>query len=171
LIWIKETSLLRNYTNPQKGISMFSESEGRGGGSRLGNLFGRFKGAISRWNEVHRLDALEMEAIARELNLSTAEFGALRFAPSGPLESLSRRLSHAGLSEAALAASHGDVLRDLRRVCTQCPAESRCARDLARERRATPSKYCPNEQTLRALERGARQRPSAQVFAFPAARA
>jgi hypothetical protein len=120
---------------------------------------------------VHRLDALEMEAIARELNLSTAEFGALRFAPSGPLESLSRRLSHAGLSEAALAASHGDVLRDLRRVCTQCPAESRCARDLARERRATPSKYCPNEQTLRALERGARQRPSAQVFAFPAARA
>jgi hypothetical protein len=171
LIWIKETSLLRNYTNPQKGISMFSESEGRGGGSRLGNLFGRFKGAISRWNEVHRLDALEMEAIARELNLSTAEFGALRFAPSGRLESLSRRLSHAGLSEAALAASHGDVLRDLRRVCTQCPAESRCARDLARERRATPSKYCPNEQTLRALERGARQRPSAQVFAFPAVRA
>jgi hypothetical protein len=149
---------------------MFSASEGRSGGSRLGNLFGRFKGAISRWNETHRLDPLEMEAIARELNLSAAELGALALAPAGPAQSLTRRLSHAGLSEAALAASHGDVLRDLRRVCTQCPVKSRCARDLARERRATPSKYCPNEQTLRALERGARQRPPARIFAFPIAR-
>jgi hypothetical protein len=134
---------------------MFSESEGRSGGSRLGNLLGRFKGAISRWNEVHRLDAPEMEAVARELNLSAAELGALALARSGSPQSLSRRLSHAGLSESALAASHGDVLRDLRRVCAQCRVKSRCARDLARERRATPSKYCPNEQTLRALGRGA----------------
>ena len=111
-----------------------------------------------------------MEAIARELNLSAAELGALALAPCASSESLSKRLSHAGLSEAALAASHGDVLRDLRRVCTQCPVKPRCARDLARERRATPSKYCPKEQTLRALECEARQRPSARIFAFPAAR-
>jgi hypothetical protein len=146
---------------------MFSQSQSRSAGSRLGDLFGRFKSAISRWNEAH---PLEMEAIARELNLSAAELGALAVAPSGSLESLGKRLSHAGLSEAALAASHGDVLRDLRRVCAQCAAKSRCARDLARERRATPSKYCPNEQTLRALECEARRRPTARILAFPAMR-
>jgi hypothetical protein len=63
-----------------------------------------------------------MEAIARELNLSKAELCVLTFTPSGSLQSLSRRLAHAGLSEGELAAAHGDVLRDMRRVCSQWPS-------------------------------------------------
>ncbi|MBV8747217.1 MAG: hypothetical protein JO134_19460 [Xanthobacteraceae bacterium] len=92
-----------------------------------------------------------MESIARELNLSKAELVALSFMPSGSLQSLSARLSHAGLCEDEMAVAHGDVLRDMRRVCGQCRSKARCARDLKHERRATPAKYCPNEQTLRAL--------------------
>jgi hypothetical protein len=94
----------------------------------FGNLYRRLRGAKARWND-----------------------RALGFQPSRPLWSLARRLSHAGLSEDTLAASHGGVLRDLRRACSQCESRTRCARDLKHERRATPAKYCPNERALRAL--------------------
>jgi hypothetical protein len=149
---------------------MFIQSRGRKSiSSFLGGLLDRVRCAVARRNEMQRLDSQEVEAIARELNLTAAELGALASASSS-LQSLNTRLAHAGLSEEALAASHGDVLRDLRRVCSLCPARARCARDIARERRATPSKYCPNEQTLRALEYEAYQRPSTQVLSFPTAR-
>lgn len=136
----------------------------------FGNLLGRLKGVMARRNELQRLDSREMEAIARELNLSKAEFATLIFKPSGTLQSLSRRLSHAGLAEHDLEASHGDVLRDLRRVCSQCSSTARCARDLEHERRANPAKYCPNEQTLRALSDEVNQGVS-QILPFPATHA
>lgn len=117
----------------------------------FGNLRDRLKGVMDRSNELQRLDQGEIEAIARELNLSSTELAALILKPSGSLQSLSRRLSHAGLAEDHVEEFHGDVLRDLRRVCSQCASKARCARDLNHERQATPAKYCPNEQTLRAL--------------------
>ncbi|WP_298252954.1 DUF6455 family protein [Bradyrhizobium sp.] len=132
-------------------------------------LLNRFGGVVARWNELQRLDSQEMEAIARELNLSKAELCALTFRPSGSLQSLSRRLCHAGLFEDELAAAHGDVLRDMRRVCGQCQSKARCARDLKHERRATPAKYCPNEQTLRALADEMHQ-AAARILPLPAAR-
>lgn len=107
---------------------MCTEAGGEKHDRFLGNLYRRLRGAKARWND-----------------------GALGFQSSRPLWSLARRLSHAGLSEDTLAASHGDVLRDLRRVCSQCESRARCARDLKHERRATPAKYCPNERALRAL--------------------
>jgi hypothetical protein len=125
------------------------------GRSFVGSLVDRFKGAIARWNELQRFDRQELELIAHELNMSSAELGALVLMPSGSLESLSKRLSNAGISEPELATAHPEVLRDLRRVCSQCTTAARCARDLKRERRASPSKYCPNEQTLQALAREA----------------
>ena len=125
------------------------------GRSFLGNLLDRFKGAMSRRHELQRCDRQELEAIARELNVSPAEFGVLTSMPLTLLGSLSKRLSNAGLSEDQLATAHPEVLRDLRRVCSQCTSKARCARDLKHERGATPSKYCPNEQTLQALAREA----------------
>ncbi len=130
----------------------------------LGGLMCRFRRAIARWNQMQWQDSLE--AVAREMEISKAEFDALlRSAADAPL-SLTLRLSHAGLSEDELAANRGDVLRDLRRVCGRCLSRSRCARDLKRERRATPSKYCPNEQTLQALAAEARQSAS-RILPFP----
>ena len=148
---------------------MFIEAGGTKRNSVFKSVLNRFRSAMARWNELQRLDCHQMEAIARELNLSKAELCALTFEPSGSLRSLSTRLSHAGLSEDKLAAVHGDVLRDMRRVCSQCRSKARCARDLKHERRATPAKYCPNEQTLRALTDDVRQDAS-QVLPFPAGR-
>ena len=147
---------------------MFIEAGDTKQNSVLRNLLDRVGGAIARWNEMQRLDSREMEAIARELNLSKAELCALTFTPSGSIQSLSKRLSHSGLSEDELATAHGDVLRDMRRVCSQCQSKARCARDLKHERRATPAKYCPNEQTLRALADEVHQGNGSRILPFPA---
>lgn len=144
---------------------MFIEAGAAKCSSAFKGLLDRCRSAVARWNELRRLDSQELEAIARELNLSKEELSALTFQPSRSIQSLSRRLSHAGLSQDELAAAHGDVLRDMRRVCSQCRSKARCARDLKHERRATPAKYCPNEQTLRALTDGA-----SRILPFPAAR-
>ncbi|QQO23817.1 hypothetical protein JJB98_30025 [Bradyrhizobium diazoefficiens] len=135
----------------------------------FGNLRDCLKGIVDRRNELQRLDEREIEVIARELNLSRTELAALIFKPSGSLQSLSRRLSHAGLAEDDVEASHGDVLRDLRRVCSQCASKARCARDVNHARQATPAKYCPNEQTLRALADDV-QRCAPQNLPVPATR-
>ncbi len=146
---------------------MFIEAGAATGSSVFKGLLNRFRSAVARWNELQRLDSREMEAIARELNLSKEELCALTFQPSGSIQSLNKRLSHAGLSEDELAAAHGDVLRDLRRVCSQCRSKARCARDLRHGRRVTPGKYCPNEQTLRALADEVR---APRLLPFPVAR-
>lgn len=136
--------------------------------SFFGNLFRRVKTIFSRWDEANRLDSHEIEAVARDLNISSAELVALMLTPSGSSDQLDRRLAYAGLSDAALAASHPDELRDLRRLCGQCVEKRRCTRDIRHKRMATPSKYCPNESTLRLLVRQTCQARSAQVLAFPA---
>jgi hypothetical protein len=148
---------------------MFIEADATKRNSVFKNLLDRCRSAVARWNEFQRLDPQEMEAIARELNLSKAELCALTFTPSGSLQSLGLRLSHAGLSEDEVAAAHGDVLCDMRRVCAQCQSKARCARDLKHGRRATPAKYCPNEQTLRALTDELHQDVS-RILPFPAHR-
>lgn len=148
---------------------MLIEAAGKTCSTLFGNLRDRLKGVMDRRNELQRLDQREIEVIARELNLSRTELLALILKPSGSLQSLSRRLSHAGLAEDDLDASHGDVLRDLRRVCSQCSSKARCARDLNRDRQATPAKYCPNEQTLRALADDV-QRYAPPVLPGPATR-
>jgi hypothetical protein len=136
------------------------------GASRFRRILDRFKSAAWHSNEMQRLDSQENALIAHELNLSVAELTTLALTSSRSVELLDKRLAHAGLSAGELAASHADVVRDLRRVCCQCPSKARCARDLARERRATPSKYCPNEQTLRALSFEASRTPAAKVLVF-----
>ncbi|MDE1934755.1 hypothetical protein [Bradyrhizobium sp.] len=135
------------------------------------SLFGDFlkgaRSAFSRWREARQLDPQEIEEVARDLNISPTELVSLMFAPSESLESLGKRLAYEQLSEEALAVSHADELRDLRRVCSQCSEKTRCARDIRRKRMATPSKYCPNEPTLRLLALEALQEHSAQVLAIP----
>jgi hypothetical protein len=147
---------------------MATQSAGRSDGSFLHNLFNRAKCAISRWREVRRLDSQDIEAIAYDLNISPAELVTLMSTSSDSLEQLRERLAYAGLTEESLAASHPDELRDLRRVCSQCSSKTRCARDFRHKRIATPSKYCPNDLTLRLLVRETCHEASAEASSVPA---
>jgi hypothetical protein len=130
------------------------------------DLLQRAKRAVSLRDEMSRLDARAIQAIAHDLNLSVSELRALASAAPGSHESLGKRLMHAGLSEAALTVSSCDVLRDMQRVCGQCTSKARCAADLRRGLRAAPSSYCPNEQTLRALSVETHTRALAEILAF-----
>ncbi|WP_172646819.1 hypothetical protein [Bradyrhizobium elkanii] len=118
------------------------------------NLLARLRAFLVRRHEFDLLTAREIDEVAHELNLPTSDLRALAREQGSP-ELLSKRLDHAGLSEQMLASSYCDVLRDLQRVCGLCREKARCAADLARERRASPARYCPNELTLTALSRGA----------------
>ena len=61
-----------------------------------------------------------------------------------------------GIDEAALARTHPLVLRDMERVCTLCRHKARCDMDLADGTSAEYfSSYCPNEPTIKQLERTA----------------
>ncbi|MGY4262881.1 hypothetical protein ACVJF2_001451 [Bradyrhizobium sp. USDA 4519] len=116
------------------------------------NLLIRLRAKLSRTAELAYLSAQDIDAIARELNLSTSDFRKMAQSPGYP-ERLSKRLALAGFSENALASRHGDVLRDLQRVCGLCQTKIRCAADLERYKSVNPLKGCPNEHTLRALAR------------------
>jgi len=147
---------------------MATQSAGRSDGSFLHNLLDRAKCAISRWREMRRLDSRDIEAIAYDLNISPAELVTLIATSPDSQEQLRERLAYAGLTEESLAASHPDELRDLRRVCSQCASKARCSKDLRHKRIATPSKYCPNELTLRSLVRETCHEASAEASSVPA---
>jgi hypothetical protein len=132
------------------------------------NLLNRARDAMSRWWEVGRLDPQEIDAAARDLNISSSELVTLMHTPSDVLEPLNKRLEFDGFTMDSLAQSHPHELRDLRRVCSQCLSKTRCARDIRHKRMATPSKYCPNELTLRLLVREAHRDSSAQLLNSPA---
>ncbi|WP_194460749.1 hypothetical protein [Bradyrhizobium sp. CCBAU 53421] len=132
---------------------MTDRSEGNSS-PQFESLLARLRAFLARRHEFDLLTPREVDEIAHELNLSTPDLRALAREQGSP-KLLSKRLEHAGLSEQTLASSHCDVLRDLQRVCGLCREKVRCAEDLARERRASPAKYCPNEMTLTALSRGA----------------
>jgi hypothetical protein len=171
LICINEAGPGRDYAVRKRGENMHLQSGNDRNDTSWHRFVTRARTAISRWNEMRRLDASEVEAIARDLNLSAYELNALAQSVPTSLEPLKLRLAYAGTSERELAARDRAVLRDLQRVCSQCSAKIRCAADLERGRRASPAKYCPNEQTLRALACEAWEPPSARVVSFPVARA
>jgi len=150
----------------KKGITMLMQSVDRSGGSLLGNLPGRAKGAISRWWEVRRLGSREIDAVARDMNVSSAELVSLMLTSSDSLGSLNKRLAYEGLPQESLAVSHPAELRDMRRICSQCHSKARCARDFRHKRMATPSKYCPNQPTLRALALEAQRKKTARILNF-----
>ncbi|MCC8955449.1 hypothetical protein H8B02_19045 [Bradyrhizobium sp. Pear77] len=131
---------------------MVSQSGYIGGPWGFKKLLNRLRASLSRTAELAYLSAHDIDAIAREVNLSTSDFRRMAQSPGSP-ELLSKRLALAGLSENALAACHGDVLRDLQRVCGLCQSKTRCAADVERRQSVNPLKGCPNEQTLRALAR------------------
>ncbi|WMT73396.1 hypothetical protein [Bradyrhizobium sp. Ash2021] len=124
---------------------------------RAGGLIGRLKAAVSRFayaNELRGINRAEFEEIARDLNLSPPELYLLSSRGYLSGELLEKRLKEFGLSPELVKRQHPEVLRDLQRVCGLCSETKRCAREF--EHPAAHSDrldYCPNAQTLKALDR------------------
>ena len=142
---------------------MFAQSDRITGGSFFSNLLQRAQNAASRWEEMIRMSPQEIDCMARDLRVSTPELLSLAEESPGSAVLLDRRLAQSGLSKDVLAARHGDVLRDLERVCTLCAAKQRCASDLdCSDHVEQQPEYCPNELTLQALTQESAQHRSHQ---------
>jgi len=113
-------------------------------------------------------DALELERcgddirrIAADAGVTTADLRQL--VPLGPRAAalLPSMMEALNLDPAAIPL---EVLRDLQRVCSLCKNKTECACELARgSADTTYPDYCPNAQTLRALQLAMEQWPSASL--------
>ena len=106
-----------------------------------------------------RLDACdeyEVDRIARDFGLSRAELR--RMAKLGPDSAnlLLQRLDALHIDAATLNRRQPGVMRDLTRLCSQCASKGQCQRDLLSDSdNPVWRDYCPNENTLVALQGGA----------------
>ena len=103
--------------------------------------------------ELSSLGSTEIQRIAGDVGVSSAELRALAGKWPDSAELLSRRLSALNLDEHRLREKEPQVLRDLQWVCTLCARKGRCEHDVAyKPSDPTWRAYCPNSQTLAALE-------------------
>jgi hypothetical protein len=127
------------------------------GRARSQRLIGRIKATVSRavnGNELRDIGRAEFSQIARDLNLSPLELHKLSIGNGSSPALLEKRLAEFDFAPELVKRLHPEVLRDLQRVCAMCASTNRCAREFARREPASPrSEYCPNTQTLEALER------------------
>jgi hypothetical protein len=118
--------------------------------------------AIWRWfrtrsdragRDLMALSDREVERIAEDLSVSTAELYKLARSDSRSADLLKQRMAALDLDCEEVARLMPETMHDLQRLCTFCRRQKRCARDLAR----TPldprwKDYCPNVATLSALD-------------------
>ena len=103
--------------------------------------------------EVDGLGGPELARVAQDVGLNVPQLRTLAGKWPDAAELLSQRLAALRLDERTIVETDPGVLRDLQRVCTMCPDQQRCGRDIE----ANPSdpewrKYCPNAETLDAVE-------------------
>jgi len=117
---------------------------------------------IGRWfkarseqagGDLMALSDREVEHIAEDLGLSTAELYRLARSDSKDADLLLQRMAALDLDCKEVAKLEPATMHDLQRLCTLCSRRKRCAGDLAR----TPldprwKNYCPNVATLLALD-------------------
>lgn len=94
----------------------------------------------------------EVERLARESGVSTAELKSLARLGPDAADLLPRRLAALGLNSDVVMRAEPRTVQDLQRVCSLCECKKQCARDLA-QGSTDPAweRYCPNVETLKAL--------------------
>ena len=127
-------------------------------------------GAMSTWwrnwkrqraalAEINGLGEPELSRMAQDVGLNAPQVRTLAGRWPDSADLLSRRLAELQLDKRAIASSEPAVLRDLQRVCGQCPEDRLCARDLKRDQEAGQwREYCPNVATLDAMRTEDRDR-------------
>lgn len=121
-------------------------------------------GAIARWwrrwkahrsavAELDRFDAGEVAHLAHDVGVTSSDLRTLAGRWPDSADLLHRRMATVGLDEDQIARAEPQALRDLQRVCSECPDTARCRRDFDRNAGdETWRAYCPNVPTLDALE-------------------
>lgn len=94
----------------------------------------------------------EVERVAREAGVTVAELKTLARLGPDAADLLPRRVAALGLNSNEVMRAEPRTVQDLQRVCSMCECQKQCARDLAQNPTdRTWEKYCPNVETLKAL--------------------
>lgn len=118
--------------------------------------------AFFNWYRINRertalalLEKTEVHRLARDLNLSVEDLGALVSQSEDEAALLGRMMQLHGIDKAALQAELPALVREMTATCAHCDAKDQCAHDL--DRNATTEQtdqYCPNASTMRSLREG-----------------
>lgn len=99
--------------------------------------------------QIYDTGPAEMQHIARDLNISPAELGALAGHSGDSADLMRRRLHSLDIDPATIEPA---VIRDMQRCCSQCGAKTLCEHELEdHPKGATWPKYCLNEHTIDSL--------------------
>lgn len=108
-----------------------------------------------RWARMAELNALphdELERVAADFGVSTAELLEASSRPDGTEGLLERRLAALDLTQEEIWKLSPMLLRDLQRTCSGCAERRRCKEDMEESALAPGwESYCPNAGTLRTL--------------------
>lgn len=114
---------------------------------------------ISHWRssrkdgrELTSLDVDGLGALARDVGLSPNQLTRLTERGARAGEELPRLLDAVGLAPERIGRTHPDVMRDMSIVCSGCVAARRCSRDIDRGWAPVVQRYCPNTETIKALQ-------------------
>jgi uncharacterized protein YjiS (DUF1127 family) len=148
----------------RKGIAMIFV-QAHGGGAFLVNIlewWRRWRRTRNGLAELHRLRT-GVELLARDVNLSPWDLRAVIAKwPDGD-DLLRRRLATLPLDPELFSSAQFGALRDLERVCTLCGSKSPCKHDLAKNASSAGWRnYCPNVETLDALQSESTSRKTAE---------
>ena len=109
--------------------------------------FWRRKAAV---DELGLLSASEIACIERDLGISIDELRVLAAGDRNAADLLFRRLKDLRLESGQIDPA---VMRELQRFCSQCDSKVLCAHELEdKPKGAVWPKYCPNEETITALQ-------------------
>jgi hypothetical protein len=102
----------------------------------------------------------QVQHIARDLYLTPTELRALAGKRDDSAAQLYHRMADLGLDRAEVARAQWEVMRDLQKLCSLCTSKGRCERDFAHGADVAAWRaYCPNDDTLRALQAQFSSRP------------
>jgi hypothetical protein len=112
-------------------------------------------GARDLWSHVEDLERMtpeEVERLAADIGVTSAELRTIVTTPGGSVDLLYRRLAALELDAEEIRKLSPLLLADLERTCAACPDRERCASEMA----ADPlppgwESYCPNSGTLKTL--------------------
>lgn len=121
-------------------------------GNGLRSILERLQHWWRERTELSGLDSAELNRLAGELGLTSAQLQDLVAQGSGSAELLEQRLNALGLSRADLERVASGLARDLERTCGCCGEKSTCRRDLGRDPNGGAWKaYCPNAVSLESV--------------------
>ncbi len=119
----------------------------------VSEIWEKLKSRYALASELHSLDMVQREELARDVGLSEGDFERLYVAGARSTEELDRLMQALALDiDEIEIANPGAVTRDMRVVCSGCLVVDRCRHELEEGSAAQNyGEYCPNALTFEAL--------------------